>query len=181
MADISGRCDGAFAGRRRVGMRGRSLGKFDIIQLLIIAALIAFMIIMLVSGNAKDVPMEQIKAAMEEKTNVTELTEKTINDAAGVFSFDHNAVEEGIYYRVDDVMNVNELLILKIPDDDGRELAMDAVRTYLEEKTESFNGYGTNQYGLLSNAVLTEKGSYLFFGVSEDVLQWESEFLACVR
>ncbi len=162
-------------------MGRRAFGKFDILQILIIAALVAFMIIMLVSGNAKDVPMEEIKAVMTEKTNVTELTEKTVNDAAGVFAFDHNAVEEGIYYRVDDVMNVNELLILKIPDDNSREAAMEAVQTYLDEKKESFNGYGTNQYGLLSNAILTEKGPYLFFGVSEDVLQWESEFLGCVR
>lgn len=158
-----------------------TIQKFDIIQILIIAALLAFMIVMLVSGGSKTVPVSRIETAMESIPSVAELTKKTVQDAAKTMSFDASAANEGIYYCVDDIMNVNELLILQIDDADAREQTEEAIQKYLDEKTASFDGYGTDQFGLLSNAVLTEKGSYLFFGVSPDVLQWESDFLASIR
>lgn len=154
------------------------LQKFDVIQILIMAALLAFMILMLVSGKSRVVPMTEIASVMEAEPSVAALTKKTMADAAETFSFQEEAVDEGIYYCVDDVMNVNELLIVRIDDDGDRETVKEAIRKYLKEKTDSFDGYGTDQFGLLSNAVLTEKGPYLFFGVSEDVLNWESKFPA---
>ena len=104
-----------------------------------------------------------------------------MGDAAANFSFDITLVDEGIYFADDDIMNVNELLIVKIADDTNRQTVIDAVERYLEDKTNSFDGYGTDQFGLLSNAITTERGEYYFFGVSEDVVRWESEFLDCIQ
>ena len=159
----------------------KQFGKFDILQYMIMAALLVFMILMLTRGNSKVVPIEDIRSKMSAIPSVSELSEKDMSDAGKVFSFDADLVDEGIYYRVDDIMNVNELLIVRIEDDDNRGAVHDAMESYLKTKTESFDGYGTNQFGLLSNGVITEKGQYLFFGVSEDVLEWESTFLKSIR
>ena len=159
----------------------KQLGKFDILQYVIMAALLVFMILMLTRGNSKVVPIEDIRSQMIGISSVSELSEKDMSDAGKVFSFDADLVDEGIYYRVDDIMNVNELLIVRIKDDDNRGVVHEAMESYLKTKTESFDGYGTNQFGLLSNGVITEKGQYLFFGVSEDVLEWESTFLKSIR
>lgn len=161
--------------------RKRTIGKFDIIQYVIMAALLVFMILMLTAGNSKTVPMSRIKEVMEEIPSVALLTEKDMKDAAKTFGFDASAAEEGIYYSVDDIMNVNELLIVRIDEDAEREKAINAVETYLAEKTASFDGYGTDQFGLLSAAVTTEKGPYFFFGVSSEVLDWETAFLKAIR
>lgn len=152
-----------------------------VIEILIIAGFIAFMVFMLASGSSADVPMSDIEAVMEKDKSVTDLQKKTVADAAGNMAFDAAAVEEGIYYRVDDIMDVRELLIARIDDDDARETVLEAITKYAEEKRDSFEGYGTDQFGLLSNAVITEKGPYIFFGVSENVLEWESEFLSCIK
>lgn len=160
--------------------RKRAWNQFDIIQLLIMAGLLAFIIVMLASSGSKVVPMNEIKAAMEGEPSIAELSPKTVQDAAEIMSFDAASVDEGIYYRVDDVMNVNELLIVRVEDDDNRESVIEAVSQYLEAKKNSFEGYGTDQFGLLSAAVMTEKGEYFFFGVSEHVLEWESRFLNCI-
>ena len=88
----------------------------------------------------------------------------------------------GLAFQIqDDVMDVNELFIVKVPDDAARETVMEAVGAYLEDKTNAFDGYGTNQFGLLSDAILTEKGDYIFFGVSEEAPEWEAEFLSCIN
>ena len=163
--------------RKNSGLR---LSTLDIVEILIIAALLAFMIVMLTSGNSKIVPIAEIEKVMLREPSVAELTKKDMSDAANTFSYNESLVDEGIYYRMDDIMNVNELLIVRIDDDDNRQTVIDAVSKYLKEKTESFDGYGTNQFGLLSAAVTTEKGTYFFFGVSEDVLQWETDFLKCI-
>ncbi len=164
-----------------MNQRRKTIGKLDILQFLIMAALLVFMILMLTAGNSKVVPMSTIEAGMEEIPSVKELTKKDMNDVAKTFSVDTSLIDEGIYYRVDDIMNVNELLILRIDDDDNRQKVIEAVNKYLKEKTDSFNGYGTNQYGLLSSAVTTERGTYFFYGVSEDVLEWETAFLKLIR
>lgn len=153
---------------------------FDILQYLIMAALLVFMIIMLTAGKSRTVPMEEIQSRMEAIPSVSELQKKDLSDAAKTFSVDASLIDEGIYYRVDDIMNVNELLIVRISDDEKRQKLIDAVESYLEDKTAAFDGYGTNQYGLLSNAVRTEKGEYFFFGVSDDVLEWETQFLKTI-
>ena len=153
---------------------------FYILEILIMAALLVFMIIMLTAGKAKVVPIEEIRAQMEEIPSVKELQKKDMSDAAKTFGIDPALLEEGLYYSVDDIMNVNELLIVRIEDDEGRQKVIDAVEKYLAEKTASFDGYGTNQFGLLSAAVTTEKGTYFFFGVSEDVLEWETQFLKAI-
>lgn len=155
--------------------------KFQIVQFLIMAALLAFIILMLLSGHSKEVDMPVIEQRMEEMESVSLLTKKTMGDAAQQFSVDATLLEDGIYYRVDDVMDVNELFIVRIDNDAARQSVIDAVMSYLAEKTASFNGYGTNQFGLLSSAITTEKGEYFFFGVSEDAVEWESAFLECVR
>ncbi len=159
----------------------RSSGRFLVIEIVIAAALVAFMIFMLVSGGSADVPMTKIEAGMEEESSVAELRKKTLADAAGNLGFEVAAVDEGIYYRMDDIMDVRELFIARIEDDDEREAVLAAVTKYMEEKRDSFEGYGTDQFGLLSNGIITEKGPYLFFGVSEDVLAWESKFLSLLR
>ena len=159
----------------------KQFSKFDILQYVIMAALLVFMILMLTRGNSRVVPIEEIRSTMTSIPSVAELTEKDMNDAGKVFAFDADLVDEGIYYRVDDIMNVNELLIVRIEDDDSRDTVHEAIETYLKSKTESFDGYGTNQFGLLSSGVVSEKGQYLFFGVGEDVLEWESSFLKCIR
>ena len=162
-------------------MKRRTIGKFDILQYLIMAGLLVFMILMLTAGNSKTVPISEIAARMEAIPSVAELEKKDMADAAKTFAYDESMVDEGIYYSVDDIMNVNELLIVRVEDDDKRQSVREAVEKYLEEKTAAFDGYGTNQFGLLSSTVLTEKGEYLFFGVSEDVLEWETEFLKCIK
>lgn len=159
----------------------RNSGRFLVIEIVIVAALVAFMIFMLVSGGSADVPMEKIEAGMEEEATVRELRKKTLADAAGNLGFELPAADEGIYYRMDDIMDVRELFIARIEDDDEREAVSAAVTEYMEEKRDSFEGYGTDQFGLLSNGIITEKGPYLFFGVSEDVLVWESKFLSLLR
>ena len=164
-------------------MKGRGGFRLDVLniaEMVIIIALLVFMIIMLTSGNTKVVPMAEIEKVMTAESTVAELSKKDMADAAKTFSFDESLVDEGIYYRVDDIMNVNELLIVRIEDDENRQKVVDAVSKYLKDKTESFEGYGTDQFGLLSRAVTTEKGTYFFFGVSEDVLQWETDFLKCI-
>lgn len=162
-------------------MKERNIGTFNIIQYIVMAALLAFIVIMLVSGRSADVKIEDISASMNTAKGVSELKEKNMTDAAQNFSFDMSLVEEGIYRRVDDVMDVNELLILKISDDNNRQTVLDAIDRYLEEKTESFNGYGTDQFGLLSNAILNERGDYIFFGVSDDNIEWEEAFLGSLK
>lgn len=153
---------------------------FHILEIVIMAALLVFMIVMLTSGKTKVVPIEEIRAQMEAIPSVKELQKKEMSDAAKTLGVDAALLEEGIYYSVDDIMNVNELLIVRVEDDENRQKVIEAAEKYLAEKTASFDGYGTNQFGLLSSAVTTEKGTYYFFGVGEDVLEWETQFLKAI-
>ena len=163
-----------------MGKEKNGINILNIVQILIMAALLAFIVLMLLSGNSKNVDMAVIEQKMETDETVTSLTKKNMGDAAQNFSIDMDMIDEGIYYRVDDVMDVNELLIVKVADDNNRQAVIDAVTDYLTDKTNSFDGYGTNQFGLLSSAILDEKGEYIFFAVSDNATQWESEFQSCI-
>ena len=160
---------------------GKKTGILSIVQIVIMAALLAFIILMLLSGNAKEVDISLIEQKMKEDSSVTALTQKDMGDAAKTFEIDKTMIDEGLYWRMDDVMDVNELFIVKIADDNNRQTVISAVEKYLADKTDAFDGYGTDQFGLLSAAITTEKGDYYFFGVSEDAAQWEAEFLESIK
>ena len=149
----------------------------NIIELLVIAALAAFLIIMLTAGSSREVPMDSIRQHMEAQQGIEALLQKSDSAVNSAFGFVPSAY---VYYRSDNVMDVSELLIVHTSDDLEMEKLENAVSGHLETQIDNYTGYGTNQVDLLEHAIMAEKGSYYFFAVGEQAEEWQDAFLKLI-
>ena len=99
-------------------------------------------------------------------------------DAEGLLQADNQKIVEnfgilpkdyaGVYYMAsDDVMDVRELLVVKVGDGDEDAL-LSAVRTHIENKINLFEGYASEQAALLKKYRTKTKQGFVLFVVSED-------------
>lgn len=82
--------------------------------------------------------------------------------------FSYEDFSEVIYYASDSVMEVREVMIIKLKPEDSAKEIMSALEERAEEKEKLFSGYAPEQSALLSEYVLEEKDGFVFFAVSEN-------------
>ena len=81
-----------------------------------------------------------------------------------------------VLYTPKSMMDVDELLIIKLKAGDDGSTFRKAVETRLETQLKNFNGYGTNQTELLNKHILVIKKGYLFYAVSKQADSWKQIF-----
>ena len=74
-------------------------------------------------------------------------------------------------------MEAEELLLLKLRDTSQQEAVRAAVEARLETQKTSFDGYGLEQYDLLTNhSILDIRGNYVLFVVHKDAAAVQQAF-----
>ena len=188
MADISGRYGRCFRMKREemifMGSGKHQKHHFRLsglraAELLLIVFLLIYMILIFRTGNSRDVEMSVISKAIAGGCRLDDLEAGGSGDMKRCFQINGSEYEGYLLYTSDDLMNVNELLIVKIRDVSQFNTLEDAVDKRLEDQKRNFHGYGTEE--LLRNAIIMERGSYFFYAVSDQAEQWEEVFLSCIR
>lgn len=154
--------------------------RYTAAKLCLIALLVAFIGSIFSSGGTKNVDFSVISGEISENAQVTAMQSRSANALQKQFGVDPAEYANWLYYSMDSVMDVDELLIVHAPDADALARVQEKVTAHVESQKDRFRDYGTNQYDLLSDAVILQRGDYLFYGVSESVDDWQALFLSCV-
>lgn len=89
--------------------------------------------------------------------------------------FSENEFESVVYYASDSVMEVREVMIVKLGSADGQALVQ-KLKENNEKKAELFKGYAPKQSALLESYVLTEKAGFVFYAVCDEPQKAVAEF-----
>ena len=154
--------------------------RYALIRLGLVIAIVVYTLLVVHATAARDVPFQQIEAAMAAEPALNGLNRLDENALAERFGIDGDGLEGWLLYGGDTVMEVSELLIAKSPDAAALDRLEAAVRGRLDGQKEAFRNYGTNQIDLLEHAILWRRGSYLFYGVSASVDRLEARFVGCI-
>lgn len=154
---------------------------FLLIKILLMILLVAYVAMLFLQNTTKDVSIETIETTMEKIPAITELTQGDENTLREMFSLDASLCENALIYTSDSLMDVSEVLIVKVSDPSQLDTLETVVNQHLEEQKTAFDGYGTNQFDLLNDAIVMSKGNYFFYGVSEEIDKWEEAFLTCIK
>ena len=149
----------------------------NIIEGVVLAGLLVFIILMLTSGSSRDVPISEIRDHMLKQAGTSDMIQK---DDAGTGSVLGVIPSDYIYFRTDQIMDVRELFIARETDADKMDSIESAIMAHLDKQIENFTGYGTDQLDLLEHAVYMRKGDYYFFAVGEQAEEWQSAFLKLI-
>lgn len=84
------------------------------------------------------------------------------------YGLDPSAYEGCILYYPNTNMMAEEVLIVKLKDLSQQQAVSDAIEARLQTQKNTFEGYGVEQYDLLTNhAVVELRGNYVLFVVSD--------------
>jgi len=76
---------------------------------------------------------------------------------------------DGMYYvKSDDIMDVREIIIIKLKEGGSSDEAVEQIEKRLKEKQTLFEGYAPEQSAMLQNYVLKQKAGFVFYAVLQD-------------
>lgn len=147
------------------------------------AAVLAMVFLFLLFGNnpvsnADPAAVETAVTAQIEMTNMLKADNQMVKRLYGL---DPNTFESCVLYYPTTNMQAEELLIIKLSDTAQAEGIKAAIEARLETQKASFDGYGIEQYDMLTNnAVVEVRGNYVLFVVNAASAQAREAFLGAL-
>lgn len=144
-------------------------------------AVIAAVVCLLVQfgGNTvSNAAFEDVSATVVEKVNTENMVLAENQMVKRLYGIDPAAFEGCVLYYPATNMMAEELLIVKLADVSQQEAVQAAMETRLQTQKNTFEGYGVEQFDLLTNyCVLEVRGNYALFVVSKTCTDAQKAFL----
>lgn len=141
----------------------------------IICVLLAALFIIYTFNNSSgtDRKVSDIKKDICDSINIKGITERNNSFFKKTFNVSPDEFEGYFYYSSEDVMDVRELLFIKLFDEYDAEELIKNINSYYDSKMDIFAGYAPEQGDLLKNKVFINEGNVLFIYVGNDTASAE--------
>ncbi len=139
-------------------------------ELLCVAVLIVFIVFLAGSSAISKTPGNEVLKAVNAEIKISKQADIKKCDNQKIkkeFGFTHNDFEYITYYASDSVMEVRELLIIKLKDKSQLDSVKEAIEKRVEEKSALFKGYAPEQSAMLEKYVLEYKKGFVVYAVSD--------------
>ena len=144
------------------------------------AAVLAVVFLFLLFGNnpVSSAELPAVEAAVTAQIEMGNMLKGDNMMIKRFYGLDPAAYEGCVLYYPTTNMQAEELLIIKLSDPAQAEGVRGAIDARLETQKASFDGYGIEQYDMLTNnAVVEVRGNYVLFVVSNASAQARQAFL----
>ncbi len=119
------------------------------------------------SGGGSDASLEEVESAVTAVLDMQTMQAADNQMIRRLYALDPAEYEGIVLYYPTTNMGAEELLIVKLADTAQQAAVADAVQARLETQKNSFEGYGIEQYDLLTNnSVLEVQGNFILFVVN---------------
>ena len=150
------------------------------IKTALIVCIVLFVAWMLMSGESEsDADVGAVEAAVASVGlgSMKKSDDLTVKKVFGITAGDYEGV---VYYKGEGIMDVNELLIVKLKSVSQASDVKKAAQNRLDEQIKNFTNYGTDQIDLLNQGVVVSRGNYVFYTVSENSDKLKSAFVGAL-
>jgi len=142
-----------------------------------LAAVIS-LVLMFRSDPISDADPAAVREAVTAQMDMTNVLEADNQMIRRLYGLDIAAYEGCCLYYPATNMGAEELLIVKLSDPDQAEAVRSAIEARLQTQKNTFDGYGVEQYDLLTNhAVVEVRGNFVLFAVGQTSDQVRQAFL----
>lgn len=90
---------------------------------------------------------------------------------------DPEAYERIAYFKIDDVMQANEYVLVQFKDPDQKNAFQQAIESRIAEQTNLYDGYAPDQVQLLKQAVVDIQANYALYVVDTNAKTMDEQFL----
>ena len=146
----------------------------------VVAAVIS-LVIMFGGNTVSNADPAEVAAAVTEKIDMTNMLEGDNKMIKRFYGLDPSAFEACILYYPTTNMMAEELLIVKLADMSQQESVRAAVEARIATQKTTFEGYGVEQFEMLSNnAVVEVRGNFVLFVVNNASADALKAFLGAI-
>jgi len=117
----------------------------------------------------KNPKVSSIVGNIKNSTDLSLLNECDKSKLRKLYNINAGDLEEFRLYAPKTNMDANQILILKVKDQNQIEAIKENLENQISRQAASFKDYRPDQYDLIENYSLKAKGKYLFLVVSKDV------------
>ncbi|MFR1990105.1 MAG: DUF4358 domain-containing protein [Oscillospiraceae bacterium] len=120
---------------------------------------------------------DAVSSAVLQSIDLTDMQEADAQMVRRLYGFAPSEMDGCLLYYPATNMGARELLLVKLSDLSQQTSVSDAIQARRQTQMKSFEGYGVEQYDLLSNSVVEIQGNYILFVVHENAAAAARAFL----
>lgn len=147
-----------------------------VMKVALVIVLIAFITSVYSSKNAKDVPLADINKELISQTKIEKMEQCNARQLMQNIGINASDYDSFLYYKSKNNMNADEVLILKADPSGSLNAAEDAVADYAAAREKTFGQYAPKEAAKQRNAIIQQRGRYLFYCAVSKPEQYEEVF-----
>ena len=120
---------------------------------------------------------DAVSSAVLQSIDLTDMQEADAQMVRRLYGFAPSEMDGCLLYYPATNMGARELLLVKLSDLSQQTSVSDAIQARRQTQMKSFEGYGVEQYDLLSNSIVEIQGNYILFVVHENAAAAAQAFL----
>ena len=142
---------------------------FEGIRWIAALAMVACLILIFGGDPVSNAEFADVSAAVLPEVDTANMQEAESQMVKRLYGLDPAAFESCILYYPNTNMMAEELLILKLSDTAQQQSVRAAIEARVETQKTTFDGYGVEQYALLTdNCIIDIRGNFVLFVVNAD-------------
>lgn len=140
---------------------------YEIARWVVVLVAVISLLFMFGGNTVSDADPVEVAAAVTQTIDMTNMVEGDNKMVKRFYGLDPSTYEACILYYPTTNMMAEELLIVKLSDMGQQETVRAAVEARIATQKNTFEGYGVEQFEMLSsNAVVEIRGNYVLFVVN---------------
>lgn len=154
---------------------------FGLIRWVIVAVAVVSLMIMFGGNTVSNADIADVEAAVTAEIDMTNMIPGDNKMIKRFYGLDPAQFESVVLYYPTTNMMAEELLIVKLSDMSQQEMVRSAVEARIATQKNTFEGYGVEQFEMLSNnAVIEVRGNYILFVVNANSAAAQKAFLGAI-
>lgn len=172
---------------RSTGSIGRSIdrgykeekrrpGRAGILKYVVSAVIIAYIVVLMIFTSGSTKTFAQVEKKVEaslDTSNLKPVGGQGLKRYYGLNSADYEGV---MLYSSEVSMSTEEVLLIKVKNEDQVRQVKDAVLKRLENRKKDFDGYAPEQVKLIEQAQLSVRGKFVFLAVAPKAEAYKDAF-----
>ena len=141
---------------------------FEAVRWLAVLALLVSLVLRFGGNGISNADFQDVSAAVMKTVDTANMQQAENRMVKRLYGLEPGSFEGCLLYYPTTNMGAEEVLIVKLSDTAQGELVADAVQQRLQTQRNTFEGYGVEQFDLLTNHyVLQVQGNFVLFAVGE--------------
>lgn len=150
------------------------------LKIALFSAAAVFLFTRIWGSRQSSAPFESVSAAVTGAADLTPMDPGDNQMLRRLYGLDPESWPQYTLYCPGSNMNVEELLVMKVPEGGDAEFLRAALEDRVASQIASFEGYGPDQVAMLERARIEVQGGYALLVVAEDPEPVRRAFLAAL-